>query len=230
VKPTRIQAVTFDIGGTLIRPWPSVGHVYAEVARRHGVGDVAPEFLEARFKAAWRAREQFNDTRAGWEAVVDEAFQGLAAQPPSTTFFPELYERFARADAWRIFDDVLPTLDALAALGLRLGVISNWDERLRDLLQNLRLDRRFEIIVVSCEVGSAKPAPAIFHEAAARLRLPPAAILHVGDSLEMDLHGARAAGFHARRIDRGPGGSEPDRLTQLSDLIAQLTPPAASAD
>ena len=218
----QIRAVTFDIGGTLIQPWPSVGHVYAEVARRHGVKDVSPEFLEARFKAAWRGRKHFNETRTGWQELVDEAFHGLAAQPPSATFFPELYERFAHAEAWRIFDDVLPTLDALAARGVRLGVISNWDERLRELLRRLHLDAYFESIIISCEVGSSKPAPVIFEQAAARLDLPPASILHVGDSMEMDLQGARAAGFRSVQVvrqEQSPGDGQVGSLRDVVTLV-----------
>src|SRR5580700_10426449 len=43
-----IRAVTFDVGGTLIEPWPSVGRVYAEVAARHGL-EVAAEDLDRQF-------------------------------------------------------------------------------------------------------------------------------------------------------------------------------------
>jgi putative hydrolase of the HAD superfamily len=218
----QIQAITFDIGGTLIQPWPSVGHVYAEVAARHGVRNVSAELLEARFKQAWQALRNFTETRAGWEELVDEAFEGLAAEPPSTTFFPELYDRFAQAEAWHIFDDVRPTLDALTARGIRLGVISNWDERLRELLRRLRLDTYFEIIIVSCEVGSSKPAPGIFAHAASRLGLPPASILHVGDSLEMDVAGARAAGFCPVQVARQQVSPGDGQIGSLWELIKFL--------
>jgi putative hydrolase of the HAD superfamily len=218
----QIEAITFDVGGTLIEPCPSVGHVYAEVAARHGVKHASAELLESRFQAVWRARGPINDTRAGWEEAVDEVFSGLTAAPPSTTFFPELYDRFARAEAWRIFDDVEPTLRELAVRGIRLGVISNWDERLRGLLRHLHLDTRFEIIIISCEVGAAKPDPAIFERAARALGLPPNAIGHIGDSLAHDVEGAAAAGFQALQIRRGagaPDGRVLKRLSQLTTII-----------
>jgi len=82
-------------------------------------------------------------------------------------------------------------------------VISNWDERLRPLLRNLNLDHFFQAIIVSCEAGSCKPSHAIFHAAARALELPPESILHVGDSLESDVHGARDAGFKPLLIRRG---------------------------
>src|ERR1041385_3439162 len=132
-KPRKIQAVTFDVGGTLIEPWPSVGHVYAEVASRHGLKTFSAEQLNARFKTAWRARQGFGHMRIEWRELVNEVFGGSDSQSPEENFFAELYERFAQPDAWHVFDDVLPTLDALASRQIKLAVISNWDERLRGL-------------------------------------------------------------------------------------------------
>ena len=103
-NPGDIQAVTFDVGGTLIEPWPSVGHVYAEVAARHGAGQLDVDLLNRRFATAWKARPGFDHAVEDWSAIVDETFAGLIADIPSRTFFPDLYERFAQADAWRIYD------------------------------------------------------------------------------------------------------------------------------
>ena len=87
-----------------------------------------------RFAAAWRIAKRFRHSRSDWAQLVDATFRGLTTLPPSRTFFEALYARFARAGAWRVFDDVPPTLEALASRGLKLAVISNWDERLRPLL------------------------------------------------------------------------------------------------
>jgi putative hydrolase of the HAD superfamily len=218
----KIKAVTFDVGGTLIEPWPSVGHVYAEVAARHGHKIFSVEQLDARFKAAWRARRNFEYARQDWAALVDEVFGNATGNPPGGKFFPELYERFAEPDAWRIFDDVEPMLQVLASRGVRLGVISNWDERLRGLLRRLRLDRYFESFAISCEVGFPKPSRIIFQKAAAELDLQPDAILHVGDSVEMDIEGAKAAGFHALRIRRAAAETANTDLHSLAELPARI--------
>ena len=213
-----IRAVTFDVGGTLIEPWPSVGHVYAEVGARHGVDGVSPRLLNRRFAAAWRKARSFGHSRTDWAALVDATFRGLTDQAPSRTFFPELYAAFADAHAWRVFEDVVPTLQALAARGCKLGVISNWDERLRPLLQQLKLADYFDAIVVSCEVRSAKPARAIFEHAVHRLGLPPEAVLHVGDSPPMDVRGARAAGLSALLLKRTPGAARVGQIKSLQEL------------
>ncbi len=197
-----IRAITFDVGGTLIHPAPSVGHIYASVAARHGCRAISPEELNVRFATAWARLKDFSHTYAQWAALVDATFAGLTEALPSHTFFPELYERFARADAWAVYPDVTPALKQLANAGLKLAVISNWDERLRPLLRELKLDSYFQAIVVSCEAGSCKPAREIFTAAIKGLSTPAHEILHVGDSYQADVLGATAAGMHTVLIHR----------------------------
>jgi len=216
-----IRAITFDVGGTLIEVSPSVGHVYAEVAARHGVKGLSPRLLDRRFAAAWRAARQFSHSRSDWAELVDATFRGLAHRLPSQTFFAELYARFAAPQAWRVFEDAVPTLESLAARGLKLGVISNWDERLRPLLRRLRLAQYFAAIVVSREVGCSKPARTIFEHAVQKLGLPPEAVLHVGDDQSMDLRGARAAGLSALLLNRTARVARPDQIKSLRELARE---------
>jgi len=196
-----IQAVTFDVGGTLIEPWPSVGHVYAAVAAEHGVAGLEPEQLNRNFTAAWRAKGNFDHNQAAWFDLVRRTFGEWETQLPPG-FFPAVYQRFESPAVWRIYDEVVPALEALAARDLRLAVVSNWDERLRPLLDRLGLSRYFECLVVSCEVGFTKPSPVIFEHALRRLGLPPESVLHVGDREQEDVVGALAAGLSARLIRR----------------------------
>jgi putative hydrolase of the HAD superfamily len=221
----QIRAVTFDVGGTLIEPWPSVGHVYAEVAARHGLRTFSADQLNARFKAAWQARKNFEHSRREWAELVDEIFDISPAEPFREMFFSELYDRFAGPEAWHVFEDAAPALTALASRGIRLGVISNWDERLRGLLRKLKLDGYFETLTISREVGFAKPSQVIFRQAAAELDLRPGAILHIGDSFEMDVSGARAAGFHALQIQRSAGNPAAGQLHSLAALPAKIEQP-----
>ena len=187
-----IKAVTFDVGGTLIEPWPSVGHVYADVAETHGF-HFKPDDLNQRFRAAWKAKRDFRHSRGDWSILVRATFGTDACD----AFFPELYDRFASAKVWRVFDDVRPALMRLKAQGLKLGIISNWDERLRPLLDQMELTPFFDVIVVSHEVGFCKPAPQIFREALKRLEMRAEEVLHVGDSETEDLLGASSAGMQA---------------------------------
>lgn len=215
----KIKAVTFDVGHTLIEPNLPVGEYYAEVAARHGHANLSAVELQRRFLSALPPQGGAVNTYADWARIVDETFAGLVAPPPSETFFPELFERFAQPSAWRIFDDVRPALDELARRGLRLGVITNWDNRLRPMLAGLNLAARFEVMVVSCELNTAKPAREMFERAASLFKLEPAEILHVGDSLEADVAGARAAGFVATQIAR----TELDAVGRISSLRRLLS-------
>ncbi len=219
----KIQALTFDVGGTLIQPWPSVGHLYAEVGAEHGWKALSPQKLNRSFAAAWRARKNFQHTRSDWADLVDRTFREFCDPPPSRTFFRAIYDRFAETNAWRIHDDALDALDALASRDVPLSIISNWDERLRPLLRRLRLDRYFESIIVSCEVGFTKPSPVIFEHAAKKIGVLPGQILHVGDSLTDDVGGARAAGFQAVLVDRDADSQSDGRILSLRDLESLIS-------
>jgi putative hydrolase of the HAD superfamily len=209
--------VSFDVGGTLLEPWPSVGHVYGEVGARHGLPPLDPEALSRQFRAVWRGRAGFDYSPAAWRGVVEETFAGLSVGPISADCFLAIYSEFARTERWRIFSDVAPCLLALREQGLRLAVISNWDERLRPLLQGLGLEGWFERIVVSHEVGRCKPDSALFCHAAEGLGLHPAQVLHVGDSREEDVRGAETAGMQALLLDRGDAPEE-GTLGTLAEL------------
>ncbi len=218
MRAAGIRAVTFDVGGTLLDSWPSVGHIYSRVAARHGYRQISPQMLNRRFRAAWRAFRGFRHTRRQWAELVDATFRGLSGVHPSRTFFPELFHRFADPRVWRIYDDVLPALGYLKARGLKLGVISNWDERLKPLLGRLGLSKYFDVVVVSCDVGITKPARRIFQAAAAELRLEPGEILHIGDHPLNDYGGARAAGFQAALLKRHGRITGVAQLASLREL------------
>jgi len=214
----RIEAVTFDVGGTLIQCWPSVGHIYADVAASHCHRYLSPVVLNRRFKTAWHNFKRFHHTYDQWAALVDTTFQGLIEPLPSTTFFPELFQRFAEPAAWQTFEDVIPTLEALKKRGLRLGIISNWDDRLRQLLRKLKLESYFQTIAVSCEVGAPKPSRRMFTTACDALGCSPGSTLHVGDSREMDVKGALNAGLQARWLRRGARRRAARTIMRLTEL------------
>jgi putative hydrolase of the HAD superfamily len=209
-----IEAVTFDAGGTLIEPWPSVGEVYASVAREFGI-DCSAARLNAQFVNAWTTRTGFKYSRDEWHDVVRHSFLGISEVSPQ--LFDAIYDRFAQSDAWLIYDDVIPTLQTLESMGVKLAVISNWDDRLIPLLEKLGLATYFDEIVVSALHGAHKPEPGIFHHTAERLNVPIGHLLHIGDSVREDLEGALAAGASALRIRRS--GSE-QRLEIQSLSIA----------
>lgn len=219
-----IQAVTFDVGGTLMEPFPSVGQLYAEVAEGFGIRDVAPVDLDRQFAAAWAARGRFDYSRRAWRNLVTRTFAAVTPVAPGEACFAAIYRRFACASAWRVFDDALPALAQLKEQGCKLGIISNWDERLRPLLQELGLAKWFDAVAISHEVGHGKPSHQIFHHAAGLLLLPPGSILHVGDSEREDAAGARAAGFQAIVVERRSTSAR--AISSLGALLQAQTAPS----
>lgn len=219
VKCGVIRAVTFDVGGTLMMPWPSVGHVYARVAAGHIGFEADAARITKQFVAAWRARGEFDYSREGWFDLVRHSFHGMA--DVSESLFTALYDSFSTHDAWKVFEDVLPCFEALQKANVRLAVISNWDTRLRPTLRSVGLHDFFEVITVSGEHGVNKPDRRIFDLTARSLGLKADEILHVGDSHREDFLGARGAGFHGLHLDRE--GETPGAAGSLSLIISRLS-------
>jgi putative hydrolase of the HAD superfamily len=103
---------------------------------------------------------------------------------------------------WQVFPDVEDTLREARARALHIGVISNWDERLRPLLTNMGLVRHFDSMTISCEVGAEKPDGRMFHTALQSAGVAPDEAVHIGDSATEDVRGAEAVGMRAVLLDR----------------------------
>ncbi|TAD79083.1 MAG: HAD family hydrolase [Oscillatoriales cyanobacterium] len=140
-----------------------------------------------------------------WETLAEQTFQraGLFEQIPDfATYFAALYDRFATAAPWFVYDEVHDTLSHWRATGIELGIISNFDTRLYRVLDALDLTRYFKSFTLSTEVGAAKPDRAVFAAALAQHRCAPHEAWHIGDSLEDDYRGATAAGLRALWLNR----------------------------
>jgi len=214
-----LEIVYFDAGNTILHAEPGVGESYARAGARHGI-PVTTEEIEASFSEVFgRMRDTTKvQGEAWWRDIVNQVFAPFGAAPDS--LFDELYEHFSKPSAFRLFPTALETLGAIEARGLRIGLISNWDERLLGLLDGLGVRDRLDPAVVSCEVGFEKPNRRIFEAAIEQSGVDPARSLMIGDEPVMDVEGARAAGMEAVLVDRK--GRHPDispRVGSLRELI-----------
>ncbi len=212
------DAVFFDAGFTLLSMAPSLGEAYARAAEAIGHPFPADRFHEVAVRI-WheehlpRTRRDLRSSEAlerqswwDYNAAIVEALEPEGFTPDFERWFEELYAFFARPDVWTPMPGAVSTLDALAQRGLRLAVISNWDSRLRHVLDGHDLSRRFEFVLTSAEAGVRKPSPDIFRQALDNAGVPADRALHVGDSFEDDVEGARTVGItpvHLR--SRGAG-------------------------
>ena len=191
-----------------------------------------PEQIAAALDSAWRrVREAAGPDRYGgvrgepefWRGFLDGVRRSLDGRGVSAEVFGRLAAHFRRPDSWTVFADVSPALAALAAAGLRLAVVSNWDSHLPALLTALDLAPRFETVLVSAVEEIGKPDPEIFRRACARLAVAPGEALHVGDSIAEDYEAAKAAGLAALLLDRtGRHPEHPDRIESLDELPGRL--------
>ena len=106
-------------------------------------------------------------------------------------FFEVAYEHFAEAGVWELYPEVPEVLEQLRPR-FQLAVISNFDGRLRFILQHLGISKYFSHIFISSELGADKPDPEIFRRALKLMHLNANEVLHVGDDPERDWKAAEA--------------------------------------
>jgi putative hydrolase of the HAD superfamily len=218
-----VRAVVFDAAGTLIHLPKGAAHHYAEVAARHGLTLDSSQLGKA-FASVWTTvapppttrAQRPDDDRNWWRMLVDEVLGRCGISEDSFdrgAYFDELYAEFTLPGIWECYPDVMPVLGELSQC-FTLAVISNFDGRLRPILDQLGLSVFFRDIIISSEVGADKPHSWIFEETARKLGLPSSEILHVGDDPEADWRGAAAAGFQVFELNR-PANS----LEDLAELL-----------
>lgn len=230
-----IRAVFFDLDDTLIDHTTAIRAAVAGLYAQHS--ELHEKFPnEIQFQRAWleaqnrhyplylhgkisHAEQKILRLRELWEGVRDLA---------DTKCFA-LYDEFQAvyAKSWRVFPDVYPCIEALRPA--KLGIISNgWGRVQREKLALEKLDEQFGIIVISSEVGMAKPDPRIFHMACAALQVPPAEAIYVGDLYDLDVQGPLAAGLTPVWLRRRAGHIESPSvrairsLNELSSVVHEL--------
>jgi len=226
-----IRAVTLDVGGTLLEPFPGVGVSYATALRRRGLTADEAE-IEKRFRIAFRqvqteraAQMDESMARLAWREIVEQSISPWCPPEKVGEVFEELWEAFAQPDNWRPLRGVQNDLELLHQLGsVPMYVFSNWDSRLRRVLQALKWEKYFQGIFISSELGAAKPSRDAFARVQKILGLPAGAILHVGDSLEQDYEGALAAGWQAVLAYPKPAEAASCRSIQALNELPQYAP------
>jgi putative hydrolase of the HAD superfamily len=222
-----LKAVFFDAGGTLIAPNPSFHEIYARVLAPIGVR-ATPDALRSAALATWgefdaaigRGIDRYSHFPGGereyWRRFVTRVLERVSEAGRAEAAAEALQVAFSDPGVWTVFPEVGPTVRALRQRGLRLGIISNWDSRLRGLLDAHGLSPEFDPIVVSCEARVEKPGPGIFEQAVAAMGLAPEETLHVGDDPVSDYEGARSAGMTGVLLVRK--GSAPTGVLSVATL------------
>jgi putative hydrolase of the HAD superfamily len=210
-KETLLKAIFFDAAGTLFHLPRGVGYHYALVGQEIGL-KLDSRQLDRAFNTAWNAmprREPVegpreDDDKDWWRELVDRVLNEVASslnELDRDNFFEIAYEHFAEAGVWELYPEVLEVLENLSPR-FQLAVVSNFDGRLRMILEQLGVSRFFKYVFLSSELGADKPDPEIFRRALNVIQLNPNEVLHVGDDPERDWKAATTAGLSIFQLDR----------------------------
>jgi len=206
-----IRAIFFDAAGTLFYLTKTVGDHYAYVGREVGL-DLDPQKLESAFHAAWKQMPRRpasdgpreNDDKDWWRELVGHVLHQVApwlSEFDRDNFFEIAYEHFAEPGVWELYPEVSGVLQELTPQ-FQLAVISNFDGRLRFILQHLGISKHFAHVFISSELGADKPDAEIFRRALTTMHLKGDEVLHVGDDPERDWKAAEEAGLLVFQLNR----------------------------
>ncbi|MEO1524719.1 MAG: HAD-IA family hydrolase [Planctomycetota bacterium] len=214
--------IVFDSTGTLMVPDPEAAQVYASSSpKQSDQEDLAA--VRMRLKAAMsRHFLEGNESsatdpaheRERWKRIVQDTLDldGDVLEQ----VFQVLWDHFAAAEHWRLYDDVPPTIERLRAKGYRIAIASNFDERLLRILRGMQIESWFDQVLISADLGWSKPNTKFYDVATERIGAPDRSrVLMIGDTLGGDVHAARESGWEARHLIRDQEGA-------LAELVSDL--------
>jgi putative hydrolase of the HAD superfamily len=232
-----IDIVFFDAGETLLHPHPSFPEVFADVCNENGrpvsvdqVGEVqgrlAPHLVDlAEETGVENPTFSQKESVEFWSYLYRRFLQELGIEDEDLV--AKLYERFSTTSTYRLFEDALPALRAVSASGFRIGLISNFEGWLEEMLVELEVGHLFDVKVISGVDGVEKPDPEIYRLALERAGSDPTESVHVGDSPGLDVEPSKEVGITPvllDRHDRYPGLDvrRIASLKELEPLVAKL--------
>jgi beta-phosphoglucomutase len=229
----RYDRVIFDVGGTLSGFHQTAP--FQDFLAHAGLPafDEDAQRFQRRLSANIIAQRDHAQGKGANAAELDDWWRTVFARTwPNRDDLVEEMLRWQHAGRFDCpFDDVVPALEALKAMGMPMAVLSNFPAYLHDLLKRFDLTRFFDFVIVSAEVGMAKPDPRIFDLVAQKANGPRQRLLYVGDHVGDDIEGAQAAGLDAVLIDRRNRQPEAPcpRISSLRELEVYVQSPTRPA-
>ncbi len=220
-----LRAVVFDVDFTLAKPGPDLGpEGYRSLGERHGLTlDPARHDTARREALAGLERHpELDHDEELWVLFTERIIAGMGGVGDTYAAAVEMTRAWEHAAHFELYEDVSPTLAALRARGLLIGLLSNTARDLQVFAAHHALEA--DALLTSRTHGKTKPHESIFREMLALLDVAAGDALMVGDSVEDDIEGARAVGMRAVLVDReGRYPDAPERVEDLGALQALLT-------
>jgi putative hydrolase of the HAD superfamily len=216
---TRFRAVLFDAAETLFTTRGSVGEIYGSIARLYG-SKASIDAIQAAFARQFRGAGPLSqeDQKRWWKDVVHRVFSEVGMVDNFEQFFEQVYDRFRDSQGWILFPETIEVLTEVKKLSLKLGVISNFDDRAYSVMRSLNILQFFDSVTLSSETGYCKPDREIFDAAVRSLGVPASEVLLVGDSLHDDVEAAMNAGLPAVLVDRRGRHASAEHVARISSL------------
>ncbi|KAG7296529.1 hypothetical protein JYU34_020318 [Plutella xylostella] len=206
-----IKLITFDATNTLLKfkspPW----EYYACIATDYGfkgTGEEIKSCMLSSYKTTWSQHPNFGrDTiewPEWWRKVVTLTLKNKVPSKELNNIANTLIQDFKTTKCWECNKGADQILKNIKEKGINIGVISNFDPRLHEILQNVDIHKYFDFVLTSYEVGYAKPDVRIFEKALEQCGdgVTPEESLHIGDDVEKDLEGAQSANWKAVLITK----------------------------
>lgn len=195
-----MRAVLLDALGTLVELEPPVPALRAELAARGVEVDDAEAGATLLAEITYYRAHHLEGSDPAAVArlrrrCAEEMREALPERVRDALPLDELEVAMLAALRFRPYPEAPAALEDLRRRGMRLVVVSNWDVSLHDQLAQDGLGRLVHGVVSSAELGAAKPAPAAFTHGLALAGVGAEEAAHVGDRVEEDVEGARAAGI-----------------------------------
>lgn len=234
VFPFRL--ITFDVTNTILKFTANIGKTYGDIGEKHGVKCDTNELTECfklQFKKMCNERPNFgSNTCLSWEkwwrSVVFDTFRSCRSDIPDSRLekiSEELIEVYKTKSCWKPASGAVELLNYLNDRGVTLGVISNSDPRLHEILNNLRMYSYFKFVLTSYEVGYSKPDKRIFERAMTKSTLKNLCneqCLHIGDNFEFDYVGARSLNWNSFLINRKNTSNSKNNSISDDNLFVDL--------
>jgi putative hydrolase of the HAD superfamily len=215
-----LKAVIFDVDFTIARPGPDLGpEGYRRLGRRYGL-DLDPErYEDARRDAltTLKRHPELDHDEEIWVLFTERIIVGMGGAGDTYAAALEMERSWAKAHHFELYDDALPTLDALRERGLKIGLLSNSARDLDEFVAHHRLT--VDAALTSRAHGKTKPHEAIFRRMLELLDVASGEAMMVGDTIEDDIDGALAVGMRAVLVDRERRYPEAGALDDLRELL-----------
>ncbi|CAB4429443.1 unnamed protein product [Rhizophagus irregularis] len=247
---SKIKLITFDAFGTLFRPKNGkIEYFYSKEIAKFGI-KLEESLIDKKFRESFRSIYKLYPNygydsklspKEWWTKVIEKTFieagvdkQNLSLILP--TLSTNLYNKFTTSETYELYDDTVHVLNELHNnRKIKLGVISNLDERIENIFSSLNIRQYFNFILLSGKFGIEKPDARIFEKAIELGEINTTnkeerrkQVLHVGDDKVRDYQGAKNVGISTlliKRIEDTKSGNTiyNNEKNQRDDIIHSLS-------